>query len=90
MIQVRVTSKLPQIPTALVTVLRTLKVRLVPARSIAVGMSKTHGTPANMLLLVWLKLVVGAMWLTMSTVWLQTAVLPQAASVPRKRRTAQE
>src|SRR6266704_393936 len=84
--QVRVASKvLPQWPVRLVTVLRMVMVA-VPQVSLAVGGSKfqvlVHST-----VLLGTQVMVGGVWSSAVTFWLQSAVLPQA-SVGRQVRVA--
>src|SRR6266496_866250 len=84
--QVRVASKvLPQCPVRLVTVLRTVMVTL-PQVSVAVGVSNdqllVHST-----VLLGTQVMVGGVWSSSVTFWLQSAVLPQE-SVARHVRVA--
>src|SRR5439155_23310346 len=83
---VRVVSKgLPQWPAVLVTVLRMVMVT-VPQVSLAVGASKSQ-VLVHSTVLLGTQVMVGGVWSSTVTVWLQSAVLPQA-SVARQVRVA--
>src|SRR5438445_138631 len=83
---VRVAAKvLPQWPTVLVTVLR-MEMVTVPQVSLAVGGSKLQ-TLVHSTVLLGTQVMVGGVWSSTVTVWLQSAVLPQA-SVARHVRVA--
>src|SRR5947199_2120487 len=76
--QVRVASKvLPQCPVRLVTVLRTVMVTL-PQVSVAVGASKDQAL-VHSTILFGTQVMVGGVVSSTVTVWLQSAVLPQAS-----------
>src|SRR5947207_1739523 len=84
--QVRVASKVfPQWPVVLVTVLRMVRVTLL-LRSLAVGASKFQLLVHSTVLLL-TQLIAGGVLSSTVTVWLQSAVLPQA-SVARQVRVA--
>ena len=84
--QVRVASKVfPQWPVVLVVVLRMAMVAL-PQVSFEVGTSKLHALPHSTVLAPE-QTIVGAVWSSTVTVWLQSAVLPQE-SVARQVRVA--
>src|SRR5438477_9078892 len=84
--QVRVASKvLPQWPAVLVTVLRMVIVAL-PQVSLAVGASKDQALVHSTILLG-TQVMVGGVWSSTVTFWLQSAKLPQS-SVARHVRVA--
>ena len=87
--QVRVASKVgTQWPAVLVTVLKTITLTL-PLSSVAVGTSKVHGWPSEIVLLVLFEqLITGAVVSTTFTVWLHSPLVFPQPSTARQVRVA--